>query len=117
MTQSKMLTIFTPTYNRRELLNRCYQALRRQSSMDFCWLIVDDGSQDGTSQQVRQWMEEENPFSISYIYQPNGGLHTAYNTAIAVANTELFVCIDSALYMYMCVCRFRGDGICGDCRG
>ncbi|MDO5573195.1 MAG: glycosyltransferase, partial [bacterium] len=41
-----LLTVFTPTYNRRELLGRVYQSLLAQTDLNFIWLIVDDGSTD-----------------------------------------------------------------------
>lgn len=88
------LTIFTPTYNRAHLLPRLYHSLLRQSSQQFDWLVVDDGSQDNTEALVRQWQQEQK-LTITYIYKENGGLHTGYNTAIANVSTELCMCIDS----------------------
>ena len=44
----KTLTVFTLTYNRAYCLNKCYESLLRQTSDDFCWLVIDDGSTDGT---------------------------------------------------------------------
>ena len=38
-------------------------------------------------------------FTIEYVYKPNGGLYTGYNTAYATIKTELCVCIDSDDYM------------------
>ena len=35
----KTLTIFTPAYNRAYCLDRCYEALKRQTNKDFDWLI------------------------------------------------------------------------------
>lgn len=93
------LTIFTPTYNRAELLGNCYESLKRQTSKDFIWLIIDDGSTDHTSAVVEKWCGAYNDFEIEYIYKENGGLHTAYNAAIENAKTELSVCIDSDDYM------------------
>ena len=93
------LTIFTPAYNRAHTLPRTYESLCHQSCKDFIWLIVDDGSTDGTSELVRQWQVENNSFEIQYIYKENGGLHTAYNTAIAELSTELATCIDSDDWM------------------
>ena len=49
----KTLTVFTPTYNRKHTLPRTYESLCRQTSDDFTWLIIDDGSSDGT----REWVE------------------------------------------------------------
>ena len=48
------LTVFTPTYNRRELLTRVYHSLLNQTVKDFEWLIVDDGSTDNTDDAVKE---------------------------------------------------------------
>ena len=90
-----LLTVFTPAYNRAHTLPRTYESLREQDCKDFIWLIVDDGSTDGTADLVKSWQNEENGFEIQYIYKENGGMHTAHNTAYANIHTELNVCIDS----------------------
>ena len=95
----KQLTVFTPTYNRIELLTRCYESMKRQTSHEFIWMIVDDGSTDNTRETVQGWLKEENSFSIQYLFKENGGLHTAYNEAIAHIETPLCVCIDSDDWM------------------
>ena len=89
------LTVFTPTYNRIYTLSRTYDSLKRQTCKDFIWLIVDDGSQDNTSEVVQEWIEQENDFVIKYVYKENGGMHTAHNLAYRLIETELNVCIDS----------------------
>ncbi len=91
----KLVTFFTPTYNRAHILHRCYESLCDQPDYDFKWLIVDDGSTDGTRELAAGWMEREDRFGIQYVYKENGGLHTAYNTAVPMADTELFVCFES----------------------
>lgn len=93
------LTVFTSTYNRGELLRRGYEALCRQTCKDFCWIIVDDGSVDNTKDLVSSWQNEDCGFDIRYIYKKNGGMYTGYNTAIAVLETELAVCVDSDDYL------------------
>lgn len=95
----KALTVFTPTYNRAPLLERCYRSLQRQTNKDFVWFVIDDGSTDNTKTIVQNWIQEEDSFEIFYYYKENGGLHTAYNTAIEHLETELAVCIDSDDYM------------------
>lgn len=94
----KTLTVYTPAYNREKLLQRTYDSLCSQTSMDFEWIVVDDGSTDGTGSLVAKWIEEKK-IDIRYFYKENGGLHTAYNKAIENINTELAVCIDSDDYM------------------
>lgn len=93
------ITVFTPTYNRADLLPQGYEALKRQTCKDFIWLIVDDGSTDNTRQMVEEWQAAEGDFEIRYVYKENGGLHTGYNTAIALLDTELAVCVDSDDYL------------------
>ncbi|MBQ7921764.1 MAG: glycosyltransferase, partial [Clostridia bacterium] len=75
------------------------ESLQRQTSYNFEWLIVDDGSTDNTAELIHRWQTEETRFQIRYIYKENGGLHTGYNKGIELAETELFVCIDSDDWM------------------
>lgn len=94
----KRLTVFTPSYNRAGLLPRLYESLCRQTSKEFLWLIVDDGSTDETKELVEKW-QNENRIEIQYVYKENGGMHTGHNTAYSMIKTELNVCIDSDDWM------------------
>ena len=96
--QYPTLTVFTPTYNRAHTLVRTYESLCRQTSKDFEWLIIDDGSTDVTEEHVFSWIAEYK-IKIRYIKKSNGGLHTGYTAAIANIRTELNICIDSDDYM------------------
>lgn len=88
------ITVFTPTFNRANLLSHCYESLLRQTDKRFKWLVVDDGSSDNTKEVVDKWIAE-GQIDITYVHKENGGLHTTYNTAIENIDTELSVCIDS----------------------
>ena len=94
-----ILTVFTPAYNRADLLTRCYESMCKQTNKNFIWMIVDDGSTDNTRELSESWVKNTKDFQVIYIYKENGGLHTAYNTAIANIDTELCVCIDSDDFM------------------
>jgi glycosyltransferase involved in cell wall biosynthesis len=94
----KKITVFTPTYNRAYCLHQVYESLCRQTSTDFEWLVIDDGSSDNTKELVNLWIQE-NKIKIKYIYQDNLGMHGGYNTAYATIETELNTCIDSDDYM------------------
>lgn len=91
------LTVFTPTYNRKELLTRAYESLTRQTVKDFEWLIVDDGSVDETDEAVKKWIDD-GIIKIRYTYRQNGGKMRAHNTGVGLAAAELFVCLDSDDY-------------------
>ena len=88
------LTVFTPTFNRRSLLPRLYQSLVMQTDKNFIWLIIDDGSLDGTNELVHEW-QGANEINIQYIYQKNMGMSGAHNTAYENIFTVWNVCIDS----------------------
>lgn len=88
------LTVFTPTYNRAHTLERLYRSLCAQTRQDFDWLVIDDGSTDGTEALVRGWIED-GKIPVRYIFKENGGLYTGYNVAYSIIETELSVCIDS----------------------
>ena len=94
----KKITVFTPTYNRAYCLHQVYDSLCRQSSQDFCWLIIDDGSIDTTKTLVETWISE-GEIKIQYNFKENGGMHTGHNVAYELIETELNVCIDSDDFM------------------
>lgn len=94
----KKLTVFTPTYNRAHLLPRLYESLKKQTSKDFIWMIIDDGSTDGTERLVKQW-QRENIIEIQYLYKKNEGMHSGHNVAYENILTPFNVCIDSDDYM------------------
>lgn len=87
-------TVFTPTYNRAHTIHRVYESLCQQTFRDFEWLIVDDGSTDNTKELVERWKQQAD-FPIRYIWQENGGKHTAFNRGVAEAKGELFLTADS----------------------
>lgn len=95
---TKTLTIFTPTFNRAYCLPLLYESLCRQTSADFKWLVIDDGSTDETKNLVQDWIDQRK-IEIIYRYKTNGGMHTGHNVAFSMADTELTMCIDSDDYL------------------
>ena len=60
-----MITIFTPSYNRKKELEKLYKSLLKQDIKDFEWLIYDDGSSDNTKEIV----DLLTPYNIKLILQ------------------------------------------------
>lgn len=92
------LSIFTPTYNRKEQLQFLYksiiESLKDISKNDFVeWIIIDDGSTEDNTSIIDSFIEN-NIFKIKYYKQENGGKHTAFNKAIGLAESDIFICID-----------------------
>lgn len=88
------LCILTPTYNRADHLPKLYESLTRQKNKDFMWLVIDDGSEDGTKSLIEKWKGEET-FDIKYIYKKNGGKHTALNLGFDIITEQLTFIVDS----------------------
>lgn len=95
---AKTITIFTPVYNRREEIRRLYESLKRQTSNNFIWLIVDDGSTDDVLSDLKQW-QSENKIRMQFVTQPNGGKHRAHNKGVELCDTPWFICVDSDDYL------------------
>lgn len=93
-----MVTIFTPTYNRAYILPKLYESLCSQTSSQFEWIVVDDGSEDNTLNLLENWSQEQK-LNMRYYIQENGGKHRAINNAINKANGELFFIVDSDDYL------------------
>jgi len=93
------ITVFTPTYNRKDLIDRLYQSLLQQTQKNFEWLIVDDGSSDGTENYFANLLSAKSPFQIRYIKQDNGGKHRAINNGVNNALGKLFFIVDSDDYL------------------
>ena len=92
-------TIFTPTYNRRELIDNLYHSLLAQTDKNFEWLVVDDGSTDDTETYFSDLLSKPQPFPIRYMKQENGGKHRAINNGVKCASGELFFIVDSDDYL------------------
>ena len=88
------IAVLTPAYNRADLLPRLYQSLAAQTCRDFTWIIVDDGSTDGTRDLVAGW-QKEGHVDIVYSYQENAGKMAAINRGVQACQAELVYIVDS----------------------
>lgn len=88
------VTILTPTYNRVNTLSKLYESLLTQTSKNFEWLIVDDGSTDNTTNYVNKIVKEKK-IKIRYYKKENGGKHRAINYALNYIKNELTFIVDS----------------------
>lgn len=94
-----MITILTPTFNRASLLPILYSSLLSQKEKNFEWIVVDDGSADGTDEMVLSWKNKTKDFPIILIHQENGGKHRAINNGIKKASGDFVLIVDSDDYL------------------
>jgi Glycosyltransferases involved in cell wall biogenesis len=95
----KLITIFTPTYNREKTLGQCYESLVAQTSQNFVWQVIDDGSSDNTEELVKGF-QAEGRIEIVYVKKQNGGKASAINMSLDMTDTALWVCLDSDDYFF-----------------
>lgn len=83
------IAVYTLTRERLEYTKTCFQSLWDLAGMDFDWYIVDNGSQDGT----QEWLKEnEDKFTKAIYNDENLGISKASNQALesifSIANQE-----------------------------
>lgn len=90
----KLLSIITPTHNRAPLLKRCFASLLAQTSRQFEWIIVDDGSTDDTEAAAASFLLQAPEMRIHYLRKENGGKHTAMNAAHPLIHGDYVLILD-----------------------
>lgn len=84
------VSVIIPTYNRTRLLERALRSVLAQAKPAQEIIVVDDGSNDGTTAMVRAHFPQ-----IHYIWQHNRGVSSARNRAIEAARGDWLAFLDS----------------------
>lgn len=85
-----LITIITPTYNRKELLEKAILSVINQNkdiSFDWELLIVDDWSKDWTKEFIKNYLNNYWD-NIKYFYQENAWMNNARNLAFDNMSNE-----------------------------
>ena len=77
------ISVVIPTYNRIALVERAIDSVLRQSIKPFDIIVVDDGSDDGTSEMIQKKYR-----SINLVQQQNSGVSAARNNGIKHAKGD-----------------------------
>ena len=89
MVDSFKISVIIPTYNRYEFLKRALSSVYEQTHMPKEVIVVDDGSDDNTSQ-----IQKDFPHA-RYIYQKNAGVSSARNNGIKNTTCQWIAFLDS----------------------
>ena len=84
------ISVIIPTFNRFNYLDRAIKSVLNQTIDVNEIIIVDDGSNDGTSEFINSKYPD-----IKYIYQQNRGVSAARNVGIAAAQSNWIAFLDS----------------------
>lgn len=88
-----LISIVVPVYNVEQYLERCLRSLQAQTFNDWEVIVVDDGSTDGSSAICKGFCGGDPRFK--YIRKANGGLSSARNAALDVAQGDYIGFVDS----------------------
>lgn len=90
---TRLVSILMPAYNAEKYIAESIQSVMAQTLADWELIVVDDGSTDNTAGVVNAFVSAD--ARIKYVYQPNGRLGKARNTAFRHATGGLIAFLDS----------------------
>nr|WP_315142630.1 glycosyltransferase family A protein [uncultured Flavobacterium sp.] len=87
------VSIIVPCYNQAQYLPEALQSVLNQTYQNWECIIVNDGSPDNTKEVAQEWVKKDSRFI--YLYKENGGLSSARNAGITIAEGEFVLPLDA----------------------
>ena len=84
-----LVSVIVPTLNRAGMLEKAVQSVFGQTFKDYELIVVDDGSRDRTGEVMERYSGR-----LKYLARENGGVSSARNAGIGMANGELVAWLD-----------------------
>ncbi len=105
------VTVIIPTYNRHDRVAQAIESVLTQTHQDFELLVVDDGSNDHTSEIINRYKDKR---IRAFYHTANYGQNAALNTGVVNARGELIAFNDSddmlaPNYIERFLLKFRED--------
>lgn len=88
-----LVSVIVPVYNVKPYLNECIESIVKQSYRNLEIILVDDGSNDGSSEICDLWPLRDD--RIRVIHQENRGLSGARNSGIDASTGDYILFVDS----------------------
>jgi len=85
------VSIITIAYNNLSGLKQTYQSIKRQTFIDYEWIVIDGGSTDGT----REFLQEHDSELAFWCSEPDEGVYNAQNKGVQQAKGEYSVFMNS----------------------
>lgn len=105
---SAKVSIIVPVYNLEGYIENCIRSLMNQTYENIEILCIDDGSKDNSAAVIAKLAEEDG--RIRYIYKENGGVSSARNKGLEIADGEYIMFVDGDDYFH-----YRGVEILVNC--
>lgn len=91
------VSVVVPVYNAKEYINRCVDSIISQTLANIEIILVDDGSNDGSSQICDDYAKRDH--RVRVIHQNNSGSGAAYDSGLDAANGEYVAFVDNDDYI------------------
>ena len=91
------ISVIVPVYKVENTLKRCVDSILNQTYTDFELILVDDGSPDNSGKMCEAFAENDS--RIKVIHKENGGLSSARNAGLDIAQGEYVCFVDSDDYV------------------
>jgi glycosyltransferase involved in cell wall biosynthesis len=91
------ISIIVPVYNVEAYLDECINSLVNQTYTNLEIILVDDGSPDRCPQMCDFWAHKDS--RVKVIHQKNGGLSSARNAGLEIAEGDYIGFVDSDDYI------------------
>lgn len=88
-----LVSVVMPVYNAMPYLAGALESICEQTMGDFELICVNDGSEDGSLEELLQWAEKDD--RIIVYDQPNQGQSRARNVALDIAKGKYLYCMDA----------------------
>jgi glycosyltransferase involved in cell wall biosynthesis len=88
-----IVSVIVPVYNVQSFLNKCLDSIVNQTYEHLEILLIDDGSTDSSGIICEDYREKDR--RVKVIHKENGGLSSARNAGLDLANGDYVLFIDS----------------------
>ncbi len=95
MEELKTVAVIIPCWNYAHYLDECVSSVVNQTYKANEIIIVDDGSPDNTIEVAQALIIKYPDSNIRYIAKENGGLGSARNAGIRIAQSKYLMCLDA----------------------
>lgn len=88
------ISVIVPVYNGAGFIPGLVDCMKKQETVPFEVVFVDDGSKDATASVLDDLHKQALPFACQVIHQPNGGVSSARNRGLEAARGEYVSFVD-----------------------
>ncbi|MCC4269671.1 glycosyltransferase [Marinobacter nauticus] len=90
-----LVTVLTPAYNRRDYIREAVESVLNQSYPNFEYIVIDDGSVDGTYQILQEYDFDSRFQLLSHPGKVNRGQSASLNIGLKAAKGKYVAILDS----------------------